>query len=166
MTWLGSFLWNQEPSPAKAQLRNRQRGGKGDAAGSHLLTGNSGSLLVLYATATGTTELLANRLAAEIRSTGIAADVRDMAHCQPDVLKRTNCVLMVVSTYGTGEPPEGAAIFYGALVNGTGLDLSGLRFSVLALGNTTFDHFCRCGKELDFCAGTPRGHPHLPARGL
>ena len=72
-----------------------------------------------------------------------------MAHCQPNVLKQANCVLVVASTYGDGEPPDDAAPFWQALVHGNGLDLSGVKFSVLALGNTTYDHFCKCGRELD-----------------
>ena len=34
-------------------------------------------------------------------------------------------------------------------MHGNGLDLSGVKYSVLALGNTTYDHFCKCGRELD-----------------
>ena len=73
----------------------------------------------------------------------------DMAHCQPNVLKQANCVLVVASTYGDGEPPDDAAPFWEAIVHGNGLDLSGVKYSVLALGNTTYDHFCKCGRELD-----------------
>jgi sulfite reductase (NADPH) flavoprotein alpha-component len=56
---------------------------------------------------------------------------------------------MVVSTYGDGEPPDGAIQFWQAVVHGKGLNLSSVRFSVLALGNTTFDNFCKCGREFD-----------------
>jgi len=65
------------------------------------------------------------------------------------VLKQANCVLVVASTYGDGEPPDDAAPFWEAIVHGNGLDLSGVKYSVLALGNTTYDHFCKCGRELD-----------------
>jgi sulfite reductase alpha subunit-like flavoprotein len=57
--------------------------------------------------------------------------------------------LLVASTYGDGEPPDDAASFWEAVVYGNSLDLTGVRFSVLALGNTTYDHFCKCGRELD-----------------
>ena len=56
---------------------------------------------------------------------------------------------MVISTYGDGEPPDDAAPFWEAVVQGNGLDLSGVKFSVLALGNTTYDHFCKCGRDFD-----------------
>jgi uncharacterized iron-regulated membrane protein/flavodoxin len=107
------------------------------------------SVLILYGTVTGTAETLAHKLAAELQWTGVTTGVRDMAHCQPNVLTQAGCVLLVVSTYGDGEPPEDAVPFWKAVVHGNGLDLRGVRYSVLALGNTTFDHFCKCGREFD-----------------
>ena len=122
----------------------------GYEAGAEWMTRYNGdSVLILYGTVTGTAESLAYKLAASLRREGFTSQVRDMAQCQPNVLSEFNCVLMVVSTYGDGEPPDDAANFYQAIVNGPGLNLSGLEFSVLALGNATFDHFCRCGKEID-----------------
>jgi uncharacterized iron-regulated membrane protein/flavodoxin len=110
---------------------------------------NGDSVLILYGTVTGNSETLAKKLADALAPTGLTARVRDMAHCQPNVLKQANCVLVVASTYGDGEPPEDAAPLWEALVHGNGLDLSGIKYSVLALGNTTYDHFCKCGRELD-----------------
>ena len=110
---------------------------------------NADSVLILYGTVTGNAESLAHRLAASLRCEGLTSEVRDMAHCQPNVLSGAKCVLMVVSTYGDGEPPDGVIPFWQAVVHGDGPNLSGVRFSVLALGNATFDHFCKCGREFD-----------------
>ncbi len=107
------------------------------------------SLLMLYGSVTGTAEMLAHKMAAALRRAGHAVRVRDMAHCEPHVLAQANYVLLVVSTYGDGEPPDDAVPFWQFVVHGNGLDLRGVKFSVLALGNTTFDHFCRCGREFD-----------------
>ncbi len=120
--------------------------------------------LILYGTVTGNAELLANRLASRLRAQGITARVRDMAHCQPNVLTQANYVLLVVSTYGDGEPPDDAMPFWEAVVHGNGLDLSSVKFSVLALGNTTYDHFCKCGREFDAALerhGAIRIHPRV-----
>ncbi len=107
------------------------------------------SVLILYGTVTGNAESLANKLAAALRRAGVTAGVQDMARCQPNVLTQANCVLMVVSTYGDGEPPDDAAPFWEAVVHGNGLDLRGVKYSVLALGNATYDHFCKCGRDFD-----------------
>jgi sulfite reductase (NADPH) flavoprotein alpha-component len=110
---------------------------------------SSDSVLLLYGTVTGTAESLAYKVAAALRAAGQTVSVRDVAHCQPHVLTQANCVLMVVSTYGDGEPPEDAVPFWKAVVRGNGLDLRGIKFSVLALGNTTYDQFCQCGRDFD-----------------
>ena len=122
------------------------------------------SVLILYGTVTGNAEVLAKRLATSLRRAGVMARLKDMAHCQPDVLTQASCVLMVVSTYGDGEPPEDAMPFWEAVVYGNGLDLSSVKFSVLALGNTTYDHFCKCGREFDAALerhGAIRIHPRV-----
>jgi uncharacterized iron-regulated membrane protein/flavodoxin len=110
---------------------------------------NGESVLILYGTVTGNSEALAKKLANALCRSGLTAAVRDMAHSQPDVLKQANCILVVASTYGDGEPPDDAAPFWQAIVQGNGLNLTGVKYSVLALGNTTYDHFCKCGRDFD-----------------
>jgi uncharacterized iron-regulated membrane protein/flavodoxin len=107
------------------------------------------SVLILYGTVTGNAEGLAKRLGDTLRLAGFSSRVRDMAHCQPNALTHAGCVLIVASTYGDGEPPDDAAHFCHAVVGGNGLVLTGVKFSVLALGNTTYDNFCKCGRDLD-----------------
>jgi sulfite reductase (NADPH) flavoprotein alpha-component len=110
---------------------------------------NDDAVLILYGTVTGNAESVANELFETLRSAGFSARARDMAHCQATALTHAGCVLIVTSTYGDGEPPDDAVPFWQAVVHGNGLDLTGVKFSVLALGNTTYDHFCKCGRDLD-----------------
>ena len=113
---------------------------------------------------TGNSETLAKKLADALRPTGLTARVCDMAHCQPNALTQANYLLVVASTYGDGEPPDDAAPFWHAVVHGNGLDLRGVRFSVLALGNTTYDHFCKCGRDFDAALeryGATRFYPRV-----
>jgi sulfite reductase (NADPH) flavoprotein alpha-component len=125
---------------------------------------NGEAVLILYGTVTGNAEMLAKKVAAMLRRTGRAAHVHDMAHCQANMLNKASCVLVITSTYGDGEPPEDAAPFWQAIVHGNSLDLRGVKFSVLALGNTTFDHFCKCGRDLDAALerhGATRFYPRV-----
>lgn len=126
---------------------------------------NGDAVLILYGTVTGNAEMLANKVAAMVRRrTGRGTRVHDMAHCRANMLNEVSCVLIITSTYGDGEPPEDAAPFWQAVVHGNGLDLRGVKFSVLALGNTTFDHFCKCGRELDAALerhGATRFYPRI-----
>jgi len=85
-----------------------------------------------------------------------------MAYCQAKVLTQANCVLLVISTYGDGEPPDDALSFWRAVVHGNALDLRGVKFSVLALGNTTYDHFCKCGRDFDAALERHGAHRFFP----
>lgn len=125
---------------------------------------NSASVLILYGTVTGNSEMLAGRLAKRLHRKGLTAWVCDMAHCEPSILALVNYVLVIASTYGDGEPPEDAASFWNTVVRGNHLDLRRVKFSVLALGNTTYDHFCKCGRDFDAALerhGAARFYPRV-----
>jgi sulfite reductase (NADPH) flavoprotein alpha-component len=93
--------------------------------------------------------MIAYRVEEAARRDGFATRVEDMARCKAEGLTRERSVLIVVSTYGNGEPPPDAIRFWEDIVRDQSLDLRGLKFSVLALGNSTYDHFCKCGKDFD-----------------
>jgi len=122
------------------------------------------SITILYGTVMGNAESVAHQTAATLRRAGLSVRISDMAHCQASLLTRLSSVLIVTSTYGNGEPPDDIIPFWQAVVHGNGLDLRGLKFSVLALGNTTYDHFCRCGREFDLALehqGATRVYPRV-----
>jgi len=105
-------------------------------------------LTVLYGTESGNSEVLADRTAKEAKKRGFQAVVKSMADTKPaDLVKATN-LLVIVSTWGDGEPPEGATAFYKELMSGE-LALSGVSYSVCALGDTSYDKFCQTGKDID-----------------
>jgi sulfite reductase (NADPH) flavoprotein alpha-component len=121
-------------------------------------------LLILFATVTGNAERIAQRLALQTEQCGFSPRVMDMAHCTPEILTQQRTVLIVASTFGDGEPPEDAASFWQTMVCGKGPDLRGVEFSVLALGNLTYDHFCRCGRDFDAALerhGATRLYPRI-----
>jgi uncharacterized iron-regulated membrane protein/flavodoxin len=107
------------------------------------------SVLILFGTVTGNAESLAQRTAEVIARRGFKVRVKDMAHYAVDALSHEKCVVIITSTYGNGEPPDDAAPFWKGVVQRDGLNLRGVKFSVLALGNSTYDHFCKCGRDLD-----------------
>lgn len=57
--------------------------------------------------------------------------------------------IVVVSTYGEGEMPDNAQIFWDKLSANTAPRLDNLSFAVLALGDTSYDEFCQAGKLID-----------------
>jgi sulfite reductase (NADPH) flavoprotein alpha-component len=111
-------------------------------------------LTIVYGSQTGTAESLAKRAAKEAGRRNFAATVMDMASLDFAQLKAEQRVLVIVSTYGEGEPPDSAKALHTALTNAVKSDsnerpLASLRYSVCALGDTNYSQFCQCGKEFD-----------------
>lgn len=110
-------------------------------------------LTILFGSQTGTAEGLAKKAAKEAGKRGFAATVLDMASCDLAKLTSEKNLLVIVSTYGDGEPPDSAKALHAALAeNGGGVPsprLPELRFSVCALGDTNYTLFCQCGKDFD-----------------
>ena len=68
--------------------------------------------LILYGTESGNSEKLADRAAKEAKKKGISATVKNMSDISPADLKKHSNLLVVVSTRGEVEPPDGATKFY------------------------------------------------------
>ncbi|HEY4247798.1 MAG TPA: sulfite reductase subunit alpha [Lacunisphaera sp.] len=107
------------------------------------------SLTILFGSQTGTCEGLAKRAAKEAGKRGFAATMMDMASFTSAQLAQEKNVLVIVSTYGDGEPPDGVKPFHAALGAEGAPALTGLRFSVCALGDTNYPMFCQCGRDFD-----------------
>jgi sulfite reductase (NADPH) flavoprotein alpha-component len=104
-------------------------------------------LLILFGSQTGTAQSLAKRLAREAISLGFNARVADAAEHATVDWKNERSLLIITSTYGEGDMPDNAQSFWSWLQ--TDSDLAHLRFSVLALGDTSYAEFCAAGKKID-----------------
>ncbi len=107
-------------------------------------------LAILFGTQTGTAETLARKAAKEASRRGFAPTVVDMAQFPIERLAGERKLLVIVSTYGDGEPPDSAKALHLALAGQEPpLALSQLRFTVCALGDRNYPQFCRCGADFD-----------------
>jgi sulfite reductase (NADPH) flavoprotein alpha-component len=106
-------------------------------------------LQILYGSHTGNSETLANNLAKLAIAQGIEVEVSDMASFKIRDLKKITNLAVLVSTHGIGEPPVQAEDFYNFLHSKKAPDLSHIRFSVLALGDSSYVDFCQTGKAFD-----------------
>ena len=104
---------------------------------------------ILFGTQTGNAEEVANEAAALARTRGFQPRVNDLDAIEMEHLAEMENLIIVVSTYGEGEMPDNAQLFWEALSASTAPRLESLNYGVLALGDTSYEHFCQAGKLLD-----------------
>uniref|UniRef100_A0A6B2KZL3 NADPH--hemoprotein reductase n=1 Tax=Arcella intermedia TaxID=1963864 RepID=A0A6B2KZL3_9EUKA len=120
-------------------------------AKSNKIKGDGIPLKILFYSQTGTAEDFSNRLGEELASFGFAPEVFDVENYNMEDLENDTLVIFITSTYGEGDPPDNAQEFHRWLMNPEReqTSFSHLRFSVFGLGNKTYDHFNKMGKEVD-----------------
>lgn len=111
-------------------------------------TGSAEALTVLYGTESGNCEELASQLSKQAKQKGYKPRLLNMADASLADLEGCAKLLVVVSTWGDGEPPETAELFYKELMSAE-VVLKDTAFSVCALGDTSYDLFCQTGKDVD-----------------
>ncbi|HEX5182393.1 MAG TPA: assimilatory sulfite reductase (NADPH) flavoprotein subunit [Allosphingosinicella sp.] len=107
------------------------------------------TLTILYGTETGNARDLGKALAAAAAERGLAPRLFDMADYKTRQLKDEEDLLVIVSTYGEGDPPQPAIGFFEYLEGRRAPPLPNLRYSVLALGDSTYEKYCEAGKRID-----------------
>lgn len=123
-------------------------------------------ILVLYGTAYGFSEQLARKLFLQLRKQSTETDPSSPffnLDVQPRLvnmrdyenyidLAQENYLVVLCSTAGDGVPPADARGFIDFLENAqktNAFNLKHLKYAVLALGDTSYPHFCRAGKTVE-----------------
>ena len=135
-TWLSGFLAGVDASNAPASaaaLEKRVRE----------------KLLIIYASETGNAEGLALKARKLATKQGFDAKILDMADADLETLAKTKNLIVMAATWGEGDPPERSAAFYQRLMSNDAPQLPGMRFAVLALGDTAYINFCETGRSID-----------------
>ncbi len=105
-------------------------------------------ITIVYGTETGNSKRLATDFAAKAKQNHIHAKVVGMDQYRLTDLPKEEYLLAVISTHGEGEPPAAAKKFYDHIHN-NGFKFDKLKYSVLALGDTSYPLFCKTGEEID-----------------
>lgn len=106
-------------------------------------------LTILFGSQTGNAKTIAEQVYADAISQGFQANVINMADYKPKRLKNETHLLIVASTNGEGEPPDDAILLHDFLSSKRAPKLESLQYSVLALGDSSYEFFCQTGKDFD-----------------
>tara|TARA_B110000908_G_C10267017_1_gene465209 strand:- start:3135 stop:3605 length:471 start_codon:yes stop_codon:yes gene_type:complete len=107
------------------------------------------SILILHASQTGTSEELTKDAERQLVDEGYIVRNLDCSGTNPELLREHSTCLLITSTWGEGELPKDAEVFYYGLEQNYNLDLTHLRFAVFGLGDSKYAQFNECGKNFD-----------------
>lgn len=119
---------------------------------------NAPAWLIGFASQSGFAEQLAWQTAGQLQAAGLAVKVQPLGSVSRDDLSQSQNALFVVSTFGDGEAPDSARGFERSVL-GQALPLTGLNYSVLALGDRQYEHFCGFARRLHFWLTNQGGTP-------
>ena len=106
-------------------------------------------LTILYGSESGNAETLALKAKKLAAKQNFDVRVVDMADADLATVAKAKNLIVYISTWGEGDPPQRAADFYKAILSEDAPRFDGVRFAVLALGDTAYVNFCQTGREVD-----------------
>ena len=114
-----------------------------------LLTAGDRTISILFGSQSGNSEELAAKFAKRATDYGLDATVHDMDGFDLSALPGMKRVLIICSTWGEGEMPDNAEELWLQASADSAPNLSGVNFSILALGDTSYEFYCESGKDWD-----------------
>lgn len=109
------------------------------------------SITILYGSETGNAQGLAEIFEERLSNIGNDVTLKSMDDFKPKDLKKVEDLFIVTATHGEGDPPDNAVELHEYIHGRKAPKLDGVRFSVLALGDQTYEFFCQTGKDFDNC---------------
>jgi sulfite reductase (NADPH) flavoprotein alpha-component len=131
-------------SSAQLQVAVEQKEGKEF----HSLTGaNDNRLHIIYGSRTGNSRAAAELAYGYSEYLGLDSQLIDMAAINTADFSGYKNILLAVSTHGEGDPPAVAEMFYNFIHSKEAPDMTGVRFSILALGDSSYRDYCKTGRD-------------------
>lgn len=110
----------------------------------------SAQITIIFASHTGNARRIAQELYDELIKIGgsniFLYNVKDYSYKK---IINVKLLIFITSTHGNGEPPEDAIPLYKYLFSKKAPELKNMNFSVLSLGDRSYEYFAKAGKDFD-----------------
>lgn len=104
---------------------------------------------ILYGSQTGNAQQVAGKLKTALESQGVEVVLSAMSDFKTNNLKKQKNIFIITSTHGEGDPPDNAISFHSFLYGKRAPKLEDVSFSVLSLGDSSYEFFCKTGLDFD-----------------
>lgn len=142
--WLGGFL-----AGLHSRLQITQEAVTTIAGEEVSMVATSYPITIIYGSQTGNAETCAYDAGDAAKALGFSPVIMDMNDVVLANLAQVERLLVCTSTYGEGEMPDNATSLWEEISASDAPSFSNTKFSVLALGDTSYDDFCLSGQQWD-----------------
>lgn len=110
---------------------------------------NDRHITVVYGSETGNAQSLAEIFADRLVEHNYTVKLTAMDEIKQKEFKKVEDLFVITATHGEGDPPDNALTFHEFIHSRKAPKLENVRFSVLALGDESYEYFCQTGKDFD-----------------
>lgn len=147
--WLTGYLTAQQGAVAQTTEAPQQVAEYVLNNESESQTNNDRHITVVYGSETGNAQSLAEIFADRLVEHNYTVKLTAMDEIKQKEFKKVEDLFVITATHGEGDPPDNALTFHEFLHSRKAPKLENVRFSVLALGDESYEYFCQTGKDFD-----------------
>lgn len=147
--WLTGYLTAQQGSVAQTTEAPQQVAEYVLNNESESQNNNDRHISVVYGSETGNAQSLAEIFADRLVEHNYTVKLTAMDEIKQKEFKKVEDLFVITATHGEGDPPDNALTFHEFIHSRKAPKLENVRFSVLALGDESYEYFCQTGKDFD-----------------
>lgn len=147
--WLTGYLTAQQMSATQTTEAPQQVASYVLNNESETQSNNDRHITVIYGSETGNAQSLAEIFADRLVEHNYTVKLTAMDEIKQKEFKKVEDLFVITATHGEGDPPDNALTFHEFIHSRKAPKLENVRFSVLALGDESYEYFCQTGKDFD-----------------
>ncbi|MDH0283462.1 NADPH-dependent assimilatory sulfite reductase flavoprotein subunit [Klebsiella pneumoniae] len=137
LAWVSGYFWG---------VLNQQ---SGTAVAAPAPAAEVPTITLISASQTGNARRVAEALRDDLLAAKLNVKLVNAGDYKFKQIAAEKLLVVVTSTQGEGEPPEGAVALHKFLFSKKAPKLDGTAFAVFGLGDTSYEFFCQSGKDFD-----------------